>query len=120
MTPSYHALLCKGGYLRDKKAAECAVSMVLSSEPSDSALCEIADIKMLYRPTEEEKQQALSSLCTPDTDIRTPSSDLFGVSYTKTALDLYAAAHTIADRRIVLVFDEQPHYTLIALNPARQ
>lgn len=120
MTPSYHALLCKGGYLRDKKAAECAVSMVLSTEPSESALCEIADIKMLYRPSEEEKQQALSSLCTPDTDIRTPSSDLFGVSYTKTALDLYAAAHTIADRRIVLVFDEQPHYTLIALNPARQ
>lgn len=120
MTPSYHALLCKGGYLRDKKAAECAVSMVLSTEPSDSALCEIADIKMLYRPSEEEKQRALSSLCTPDTDIRTPSSDLFGVSYTKTALDLYAAAHTIADRRIVLVFDEQPHYTLIALNPARQ
>ena len=120
MTPSYHALLCKGGYLRDKKAAECAVSMVLSTEPSDSTLCEIADIKMLYRPSEEEKQRALSSLCTPDTDIRTPSSDLFGVSYTKTALDLYAAAHTIADRRIVLVFDEQPHYTLIALNPARQ
>lgn len=120
MTPSYHALLCKGGYLRDKKAAECAVSMVLSTEPSESALCEIADIKMLYRPSEEEKQRALSSLCTPDTDIRTPSSDLFGVSYTKTALDLYAAAHTIADRRIVLVFDEQPHYTLIALNPARQ
>ena len=30
MTPSYHALLCKGGYLAGKKAAECAMSMVLS------------------------------------------------------------------------------------------
>ena len=62
MTPSYHALLCKGGYLKDKKAAECAVSMVLANENNGHALCEIADMRMLYRPTEEEKQQALDEL----------------------------------------------------------
>ena len=62
MTPSYHALLCKGGYLAGEKAAECAVSMVLANENNGHAICEIVDMRMLHRPTEAEKQQALDEL----------------------------------------------------------
>lgn len=122
MTPSYHALLCKGGYLKGKHATECAVSMMLSTENNGHALCEIADMRMLYRPTEAEKQQALEQLLlnspTPaQISIFNSQSDLFGVNYTASALDLYAAAHLIKDKPVIVQYSDDKHLTLILLRP---
>ena len=117
MTPSYHALLCKGGYLAGKKAAECAVSMMLATESDGRALCEVADMRMLYRPTEEEKQKALAELVADGAEITDGYPDLFGVNYTTPALDLYAAARTIGDKPVVVCYSVEDHYTLILLKP---
>ena len=127
MTPSYHALLCKGGYLAGKKAAECAVSMMLATENDGRALCEVADMRILYRPTEEEKQKALDELILnsqlapqgrrPQFSIVNCQSNLFGVNYTTPALDLYAAARTIGDKPVVVRYSDENHYTLILLKP---
>ncbi len=126
MTPSYHTLLCKGGFLAGRHAAECAVSMVLSTQPTPQALCEIVGMRMLYRPTEAEKQQALDSLrslalpCTTLHCINSMNSEFstfFGTSYTAPALDLYAAAHIIESRPVLLCHDDGRHYTLILLAP---
>ena len=117
MTPSYHALLCKGGYLAGKKAAECAVSMMLATENDGRALCEVADMRMLYRPTEEEKQKALAELVADGAEITDGYPDLFGVNYTTPALDLYAAARTIGDKPVVVCYSDIDHYTLILLKP---
>jgi len=117
MTPSYHALLCKGGYLAGKKAAECAVSMMLATENDGRALCEVADMRILYRPTEEEKQQALKALVADGAECIDGYPDLFGVNYTTPALDLYAAARTIGDKPVVVRYSDEDHYSLILLKP---
>ena len=120
MTTSYHALLCKGGYLKDKYAAECAVSMVLATAPQQGhkPLCEIAGIRILYRPTEAEKQQALDELIlNSQFSILNSQSDLFGISYTAPALDLYAAAHLMGDTPVVVRYSDDTHYSLILLKP---
>lgn len=119
MTPSYHALLCKGGYLAGKKAAECAVSMMLATENNGRALCEVADMRMLYRPTETEKRKALEELTGADarTEITDGSPDLFGVNYTTPALDLYAAACRMDKKPVVVRYSDENHYTLILLKP---
>jgi 3-oxoacyl-(acyl-carrier-protein) synthase len=120
MTPSYHALLCKGGYLKDKLATECAVSMMLSTENNGHALCEVADMRMLYRPTEAEKQHAIDSLLAqaPNTQLSTFNSQLiFGTSYTAPALDLYAAAHLMKDKPVVVEYSDEKYYTLILIRP---
>ena len=115
MTPSYHALLCKGGYLKDKHATECAVSMVLANENNGNALCEVADVRILYRPTDAEKQQALAEL--GDVPCHVSTEKIFGTSYTFPALDLYAAAHTIKDKPVVVCYSDDKYYTLILLRP---
>ena len=117
MTPSYHALLCKGGYLKGKKAAECAVSMMLSTEKQANALCEIVDMRMLYRPTEEEKRRALEELNTEHCTLNTGYTDLFGTNYTTPALDLYAAANTLDGKSAVVEYSDDKHYTLILIRP---
>lgn len=121
MTPSYHALLCKGGYLKGKQAAECAVSMVLATANPDNALCEVAGMRMLHRPTEAEKQQALDSLLaethTTQYTFSTDHTALFGTSYTAPALDLYAEAQLIRDTPVVVRYSDDTHYTLILLKP---
>ena len=122
MTPSYHRLLCKGGYLAGKHAAECAVSMVLGAENNGHALCEIAGMRLLYRPTEAEQQQSLDELLA-DTAIGDNYQltdgypELFGVNYTTPALDLYAAAHTLTDKPLIVRYRDDNHLTLIALKP---
>lgn len=115
MTPSYHALLCKGGYLKDKHATECAVSMMLSTENNGHALCEIADMRILYRPTKAERQQALAEF--GDVTYHTSAENIFGTSYTAPALDLYAAAHTMNNRPIVVQYSDDKYLTLILLRP---
>ena len=120
MTPSYHALLCKGGYLKGKHATECAVSMMLSTVNNGHALCEVADMRMLYRPTEAEKQQALESLLAeaPNSQLSTLDSQLlFGTCYTAPALDLYAAAHTMSDTPVIVQYSDDKYLTLILLRP---
>ena len=120
MTPSYHALLCKGGYLKGKHATECAVSMMLSTVNNGHALCEVADMRMLYRPTEAEKQQALESLLAeaPNSQLSTLDSQLlFGTCYTAPALDLYAAAHTMKDNPGIVQYSDDKYLTLILLRP---
>ena len=121
MTPGYHALLCKGGYLAGKKAAECAVSMVLANENNGHALCEIAGMRMLHRPTEAEKQHALKELLAESeiTDYLMTDGypELFGVNYTTPALDIYAAAHLLVDKPIVIRYSDENHYSLIILRP---
>ena len=120
MTPSYHALLCKGGYLKGKHATECAVSMMLSTVNNGHALCEVADMRMLYRPTEAEKQQALESLRAeaPNSQLSTLDSQLlFGTCYTAPALDLYAAAHTMSDTPVIVQYSDDKYLTLILLRP---
>ena len=119
MTPSYHTLLCKGGFLAGRKAAECAVSMVLSSHSTPQALCEIVDMRMLYRPTEAEKRQEIENLKLKIENFENAADvkDIFGTSYTAPALDLYAAAHTIGERPVLLRHDDGRHYTLILLKP---
>lgn len=121
MTPSYHALLCKGGYLKGKHAAECAVSMVLATANPGNALCEVAGMRMLHRPTEAEKRQALDSLLaethTTQYTFSTDHTALFGTSYTAPALDLYAEAQLIRDTPVVVRYSDDTHYTLILLKP---
>lgn len=121
MTPSYHALLCKGGYLKGKHAAECAVSMVLATANPGNALCEVAGMRMLHRPTEAEKQQVLDSLLaethTTQYTFSTDHTSLFGTSYTAPALDLYAEAQLIRDTPVVVRYSDDTHYTLILLKP---
>ncbi|MBP5535450.1 MAG: beta-ketoacyl-[acyl-carrier-protein] synthase family protein [Bacteroidales bacterium] len=121
MTPSYHALLCKGGFLAGKKATECSVSMVLASDNPGNALCEVAGMRMLYRPTEDERQQALDGLLkeadVTDYHLTDGYPDLFGTCYTSPALDLYAAAHLIKDKPLVVRYSDEKHYSLILLRP---
>ena len=121
MTPSYHALLCKGGYLKGKHAAECAVSMVLATANPGNALCEVAGMRMLHRSTEAEKRQALDSLLaethTTQYTFSTDHTALFGTSYTAPALDLYAEAQLIGDTPVVVRYSDDTHYTLILLKP---
>ena len=118
MTPSYHALLCKGGFLKGKKASECAVSMMLATENNGRALCEVAGMRMLYRPTEAEKQQAFDSLvASSDVVVADGYPELFGVNYTTPALDLYAAAHLMGDKPVVVRYCDENHYSLILLKP---
>ena len=125
MTPSYHSLLCKGGFLSGKHAAECAVSMVLSTVcPSGvTPLCEVAGIEMLYRPSEEEKQQAFRQLAVRaglkegDITLAPTREDLFGISYTAPALTFYAAAHTMDRRPVAVRYDDGIHFSLILLLP---
>ena len=117
MTPGYHALLCKGGYLAGKKAAECAVSMVLSTQPAGKALCEVADVRILYRPTDDEKRAALESIMPEGARVSCGRPDLFGTSYTAPALDLYAAAHSMDDKPVVVCYSDDKYYTLILLLP---
>ena len=118
MTPSYHALLCKGGYLKDKHATECAVSMMLSTKDNGHALCEVADMRILYRPTEEEKQQARDKLTlNSQFSILNSQSNIFGTSYTAPALELYAAAHTMKDKPVAVEYSDDKYYTLILLRP---
>ena len=121
MTPSYHALLCKGGFLAGKKAAECAVSMMLATEDNGRALCEMAGMRMLYRPTEAEKQQALESLLAEagvdSCRVTDGYPELFGVNYTTPALDLYAAAHLMDGKPAVVRYSDENHYSLILIKP---
>lgn len=119
MTPSYHALLCKGGYLNGKHATECAVSMVLATENNGHALCEIADVRILYRPTDAEKQQAIAELggAHGDVHLHVSTEDIFGTCYTSPALDLYAAAHTMKDKPVIVQYSDDKYYTLILLRP---
>ena len=125
MTPSYHSLLCKGGFLSGKHAAECAVSLVLSNEaPSGvSPLCRVSGIAMLYRPTEEEKQQSFRQLVAQaglkEDEISWAQSceKIFGISYTAPALDFYAAAHTMNNQPVVVRYDDGVHFSLILLLP---
>ena len=118
MTPSYHALLCKGGFLKGKKASECAVSMMLATENNGRALCEVAGMRMLYRPTEAVKQQAFDSLvASSDVVVSDGYPELFGVNYTTPALDLYAAAHLMGDKPVVVRYCDENHYSLILLKP---
>lgn len=122
MTPSYHALLCKGGYLAGKRATECSVSMVLASENPGNAICEVGGMRILYRPTEEEKQQALNSLLEEngiDTTCAVTDGypDLFGTCYTAPALDLYAAARLMTNHPVVVRHCDDNHHTLILLRP---
>ena len=123
MTPSYHALLCKGGYLKSKHAAECAVSMILATtlQYGHKPLCEVAGMRILHRPTEAEKQQALDSLLadthTSQYTLSTDHTDLFGTSYTAPALDLYAEAHLMGNTPVVVRYSDDTHYSLILLKP---
>ena len=121
MTPGYHQLLCKGGYLAGKKAAECAVSMVLANENNGHALCEIAGMRMLHRPTEAEKQHAMKELLAESeiTDYLMTDGypELFGVNYTTPALDVYAAAHLLDGKSLVVRYSDENHYSLILLCP---
>ena len=121
MTPSYHTLLCKGGYLAGKKAAECAVSMVLSTENNGHALCEVAGMRLLHRPTEAERQQALDELLTEagvaDCEMTDGYPELFGVNYTTPALDLYAATRLFKDKPVVVRYSDENHYSLILMRP---
>ena len=115
MTPSYHALLCKGGYLKGKHATECAVSMMLSTKDNGHALCEVADMRILYRPTEAEKQRARKEL--GDVSYLGSTEPIFGTSYTAPSLDLYAAAHTMKDKPVAVEYSDDKYYTLILLRP---
>ena len=115
MTPSYHALLCKGGYLKGKHATECAVSMMLSTKDNGHALCEVADMRIFYRPTEAEKQRARKEL--GDVSYLGSTEPLFGTSYTAPSLDLYVAAHTMKDKPVAVEYSDDKYYTLILLRP---
>lgn len=120
MTPSYQRLLCKGGFLSGKRAAECAVSMVLATACPQGVkpLCDVAGMRMLYRPTEEEKRLALEEIIgNSEPKIIDGFRELFGVSYTAPGLDLYAVAHQMKDTPVVVRYSDEKHYTLILLKP---
>ncbi len=64
LTPSYFTLLKRIGYLGvegEVPGSEAAVTLLLTDEGTD-ALCELAGLRILYRPTEKELQTALASL----------------------------------------------------------
>jgi hypothetical protein len=76
---------------------------------------------MLHRPTEAEKQHALKELLAESeiTDYLMTDGypELFGVNYTTPALDIYAAAHLLVDKPIVIRYSDENHYSLIILRP---
>ncbi len=125
MTLSYHTLFCKDGFLLGKNATECAVSMVLSNScPAGTIpLCRLAGVEILYRPSGEAKQWALRRLIETagvdkdNMDMVESLEDIFGVSYTASALDLYAAAHTMGNCPKVVRYDDGTHFALILLLP---
>lgn len=95
--------------------------MVLATANPGNALCEVAGMRMLHRPTEAEKQQALDNLLaethTTQYTFSTDHTALFGISYTAPALDLYAEAQLIRDTPVVVRYSDDTHYTLILLKP---
>lgn len=64
LTPSYDTLLRRIGYLGaagQGPGAEAAMTMLLSTE-SRNALCELASLRILYRPDEDELRRAVETL----------------------------------------------------------
>lgn len=64
MTPSYFSLLEKTGYLGTPgmvTAGETAVSIMLSGN-SDGAMCELASMRILYRPTAERIASTIDAM----------------------------------------------------------
>ncbi|MDR1865458.1 MAG: beta-ketoacyl synthase chain length factor [Bacteroidales bacterium] len=74
MTPDYHLMLSRIGYWRadgegvllrrgeEAFAGETSVSFVLTSEKNDRALCRLAAVEMLYRPSMDGLQDALERM----------------------------------------------------------
>lgn len=64
LTPSYFTLLERIGYMgggMPMTGSEAAVSMLLT-DCEEGALCELAAMRVLYRPTEDELRQALDEV----------------------------------------------------------
>ena len=64
VSPSYYILLKKAGFVGQQQeiCGEAAVSIMLQSAPAGHCLCRLAGLKMLYRPTDDEMQQALDDM----------------------------------------------------------
>jgi 3-oxoacyl-(acyl-carrier-protein) synthase len=65
MTPSYFVLLKRIGYLGHSEngfSGETAVSMLLSNQLRENALCRLQETAFLYRPEKSDLQQALVHL----------------------------------------------------------
>ena len=64
MTPSYYNLLCKAGYLGNKgeMASECSASIVIGNESRENAMCRLADMSMLYRPTTAQLKTVVDTM----------------------------------------------------------
>lgn len=53
MTPTYFGFLAKTGFVGQPgmvRASDSAVAMVLSAVPAEKALCELMDVRLMYRP----------------------------------------------------------------------
>lgn len=64
LTPSYFTLLERIGYMGGSlpgTGSEAAAALLLSTE-ADQGLCELASMRMLYRPTEQELDKTLHEL----------------------------------------------------------
>ena len=122
MTPQYFGFLCKTGYLGNpgQIAGETAVSVMLNTQHTDDALCQMTYFKRIYRPSAEVLAQiaaeigAIDAVMTSVTGLATPDilplreaaalfpntpllqfKNLFGESYTAYGLAIYATAQIL-------------------------
>lgn len=141
ITPSYHVLLQKLGFVRDggPVCSEAAVAFVLSlSDPAVRGLCRISRVRILHRPDSallrEEVGMALDAGAA-DAVVADPEplaaelfpgmpiigyKDIFGECYTVSALGIYAAVSWLAAGRFrcgVLFFNHtaEDDYSLVLL-----
>ena len=65
MTPNYFLLLKRIGYLghaRNGFSGETALSMMLSTQQNENALCKVRGMEICYRPNKEELKRSLEAM----------------------------------------------------------
>ncbi|MBR1502577.1 MAG: beta-ketoacyl synthase chain length factor [Prevotella sp.] len=117
MTPSYFTILKRMGYVGQPgqvPGAEASVAMVLTTGPSDDALCEVAAVERMYGlthlktlPRDIDAVVVGTNGCAAHDAVyeeicqqlpavpRLHYKHLFGECYSASALGLYAAAHVL-------------------------
>jgi 3-oxoacyl-(acyl-carrier-protein) synthase len=114
MTPIYQMLLSRIGYWRahgegvqlrrgeEAFAGETSVSFMLSAEKNERSICKICGVDILYKPSVEELQQAMSELLNKhNLSIKDVDAVMLGISGNKVNDEVYY-------RNAPLLFGETP------------
>lgn len=102
MTPDYFNMLGKIGYwkneistdiLRNSNtngsfAGECSAAITLATEPKEQSLCKLQNVELLYKPSKERMQQAITNLM-EQANISSIDAIMLGLSGDKQNDDIY-------------------------------